>query len=417
MTSPQSAETASSLLPHVGECAKTVFETIRTEVDAYRDIDRQDVLDEVRRVVTLNVKTYFAVLVRGRGVTADETAVVGSVTRMRANQAIPLDALMESYRVGTRAMWEFVLNLSPPEEHGRLALLTIQYTDEVTDAAVRAYVEERGRSDRIRRDAARILLTQVTLGDGGATRRHVEAAEALGLDFALPHTVLVVTERSADTARRSHGTKSISAINEELARRCPWAYTVFLSSGLLVVTPETKLPATESALAAAAMGDASSRHSYAIGVGRTHVGLGRLSNGYREAVRALELSRLIRSSALIHRYAELDVIDLFRDGPAPAAYIQSTLGPLMSQPERQRAKALQTLEALFSQALSRKQAARTLNIHQNTLAMRLTKLEDLLNGRFDSGEFCFRVQLALRLMPLIPDRPLGHLENEGPAPS
>ena len=51
-------------------------------------------------------------------------------------------------------------------------------------------------------------------------------------------------------------------------------------------------------------------------------------------------------------------------------------------------------------ALNRKLAARRLGVHANTLSYRSRRIEELLGGSLLEGEFCFRVQLALKLLPL-----------------
>ena len=89
------------------------------------------------------------------------------------------------------------------------------------------------------------------------------------------------------------------------------------------------------------------------------------------------------------------------------AFVREVLGPLLELDASRRQRLADSLNAIFNAALNRKLAASRLGVHQNTLGHRIRRIEELLGGSLDSGEFCFRVQLALRLLPLTVGNPPG----------
>lgn len=93
----------------IEEIAKRVFTAIRREVPSYGRIVDPEVIADVRDVVRLNVATYLRVLAEDRAPTAAELTRLEAAARRRLGQAIPLDEVLQSYRVGVRVMWQGVL--------------------------------------------------------------------------------------------------------------------------------------------------------------------------------------------------------------------------------------------------------------------------------------------------------------------
>jgi DNA-binding PucR family transcriptional regulator len=76
------------------------------------------------------------------------------------------------------------------------------------------------------------------------------------------------------------------------------------------------------------------------------------------------------------------------------------LGPLLAHEREHRTHTLQTLHAFFLCGMNRKSTAARLGIHRNTLNYRLESVERLMDVAIASGEASFRIQLALRLIPM-----------------
>jgi DNA-binding PucR family transcriptional regulator len=148
--------------------------------------------------------------------------------------------------------------------------------------------------------------------------------------------------------------------------------------------------------------------AYAIGVGTLKTGAQGIFASYAEAQRSLALGAILQPTELVYLYDELKLFDLFSAGDQVDAFVNEVLGAVLRH-DRRDGRLIATLNVLFGAALNRKVAARRLGVHPNTLTYRIRRLEELLGGSLLSGEFCFRVQLALKLAPLAsrpaPDSP------------
>src|SRR5258705_13408013 len=96
-------------------------------------------------MVVRNVEIYFHSLAEDRVPSEQELAELADAARRRLHQGVPLEAIFHSYRVGTRVLWQCLLEMAPNEDLGRLATLTLQFADLVSSAASEGYLGERER--------------------------------------------------------------------------------------------------------------------------------------------------------------------------------------------------------------------------------------------------------------------------------
>lgn len=381
----------------VAEFSRRIYESVRQEVAAYSGIDDPATDRDFREMNRQNVLTFFRCLADDRLPRQGELAVLEQSARRRLRQAIPLEAVFHSYRVGVRVLWECVLEVAPQRAHGRLAVRALEYADRVSTAAAQAYLEERQQLIQSRYEASRLLLTRLLREEVEETAALAEAA-TLGLDFLRPHVLLVAGGEAGRSAASTDLT--LAAAQRQLQTRLPDALAVLLSTGLVAVVPAPEVEAAIELTQAALPETGGARPVLTIGIGTPTIGVAGLAVSYHEALRAQALGPILHPNRSLHRYAELTLFDLFKEGPAMAAFVREVLGPLLDLDAPRRRRATETLVALFSGALNRKRAAFELGVHQNTLSHRLRRIEQLLGGSFLSGEFCFRVELALRLLPL-----------------
>jgi DNA-binding PucR family transcriptional regulator len=141
-----------------------------------------------------------------------------------------------------------------------------------------------------------------------------------------------------------------------------------------------------------------------VATGSARAGILGLATSYREAKRALALGALADAAGTVYTYEELQLFDLFKEGEAIDHFVSEVLSPIFKERGTKRLELLKTLEVLFRTGQNRKQAAHELRIHVNTLAYRIHRLEELLGESLTlgerSGDTTFRLQLALRLLPM-----------------
>lgn len=379
----------------VAAFSQRIYDGVRREVVAYAAIDDPQTDRDFSGVNRENVLLFFRCLAEDRQPTARELGVVEQSARRRLWQAIPLEAIFHSYRVGVRVMWECLLEVSPQRDHGRLAVLALEYADRVSTAAAQAYVEERQRLRLSRHEAARLLLTRVIREEVDETAALAEAA-TLGLDFLVPHSVLVAAAARSTTS----SDLTLAAVQGRLQAGLDRALAVLLSTGLVAAVPAEDTAAAEALLLDQLPSLGNGAAAFTVGVGAARPGIGGLAGSYHEALRARAVGAILHPELVLHRYTELTLFDLFKEGEPMDAFVREALGPLLDLDTERLRRATETLTALFSSALNRKQAAFQLGVHQNTLSYRIRRIEQLLGNSFISGEFCFRVDLALRLLPL-----------------
>ena len=119
----------------------------------------------------------------------------------------------------------------------------------------------------------------------------------------------------------------------------------------------------------------------------------------REARRAQALGSLLEPQGRVHKYDELRLMDLFKQDSTIGSFVHEVLAPVLSR-DGGKGRMVETLEAFFAAGMVRKTAAAQLGIHPNSLDYRLRLIELALGYPVRSGNTAFKLQLALKLLPL-----------------
>ena len=396
----------------VEKFARRINAIVRKDVESYGEAPESELSRDLSAMVVRNVEIYFRSLAEDRVPSDQELAELANAARRRLHQGVPLEAIFQSYRVGARMLWQCLLEVAGGEDLGRLATLTLQFADLVSSAASEGYLEERERSARSHEDATRLFLTRLLTGDFEDEEAVIREGRHFGFDVAGTHIVTVVSPRVQGHAANVERDLELAHGRSQLQRYRADAPAVVIRSGLVAAIPGDSVPEVASTMLKALAGILGAQH-FRIGVGTARGGPRGIVASYAEAQRAQALASILKPNAVIARYDELQLFDLFRAGEPVDAFVNEVLGKLIRRDRQRRSELVQTLEALFASALNRKLAARRLGVHANTLSYRSRRIEELLGGSLQEGEFCFRVQLALKLLPLAT---LGRSESD-PTPN
>lgn len=135
-----------------------------------------------------------------------------------------------------------------------------------------------------------------------------------------------------------------------------------------------------------------------VGIGRPVDDPLRIHESFREARRALAISRWSRGLGHLLLFADLGVDRLLAGVPEAEveAYCGVMLGPLEAH-DRARGTALVATLDTFLASRNGALAARQLYLHYNTLKNRLAKIEEILGPFLDDPERCLSLALALHL--------------------
>ena len=79
------------------------------------------------------------------------------------------------------------------------------------------------------------------------------------------------------------------------------------------------------------------------------------------------------------------------------AFIKKKLGPLVTYDREHGTKLLDTLEAFIRNNCSRKLAAEALFLHRNTMAHRISKIEEILHCSLEDPDMMDKLEFAIKL--------------------
>ncbi|MCY7733824.1 helix-turn-helix domain-containing protein [Bacillus safensis] len=147
-------------------------------------------------------------------------------------------------------------------------------------------------------------------------------------------------------------------------------------------------------------------HTISFGVSLTACLIHHLSEGYNEALEALQTGYLSSRTEYIQFYQAKDVPDLLRLIPRKdmITFHQLHLHPL-SEPSQVDQSLLHTLSVYLETHCHISETAKRLSIHRNTVIYRLEKCEELLRISLKDPDATLRLRLAFRIQRFLTSHP------------
>ena len=363
----------------VPKLARRMVDTFVAEIPLYAQLPQEQLHGEILGITTSNLRLFFAALREGRSLSGDELAEIKTSAARRAEERVPLDAVLTAYHVGGRIGWQALVEAARPEDTGALVAAgerVLIYVQEVAAAVAAAYLEEQQIIYGEERDARRGLASALLSG---------EPADALvarlGTRIA-PAYVVVVMQFGAHPDEADAGVGGAVAARRKV-RRVQSALDEFAGEtvlGLLEATSGAALVPTTTA-DAAALADrvpelvASLQRSAGADVLAGAAPAVGVSDVVRAAAQANDVVRLARRLDLPPGgYLLRDVLleyQLTRPSDALEA-LRGLLDPIDRNPDLPR-----TLEVYLAHDLDRRRTAAELHVHPNTLDYRLRRVVEL----------------------------------------
>jgi sugar diacid utilization regulator len=375
--------------------ARIIIDQCLALLPHYRGIPDSHLAD-VRRSVLLHLTLFYQhTLETGRPLTQADLEPSRETARRRAAQGVPLGEFLTFFQVGLTVIWQHLMASAGDSHVLRDRLLDrvgaiISNQTQLMTALVEAYVEERERLTRFREqdldDFFRLLL-----GDDVPENVLEARARTLGLSLDAPRTIAILAPDPA--AGGEAAVVGPDEVRRRLARHLRGAELWLGRSreGIVALLPEEPDP---RALAALAGQPADERH---VGVGGSGRGIEGLRRSAREALRALHLGTLLDRAERVHRYPEIEILDLVQvDSLGSQEFVQRVLGPLLRA--RESRTYLETLRQLVAHGHRIKLAAAALAVHPHTLTYRLKQIRRRFELDLDDPEVRLRVHLALRIL-------------------
>jgi hypothetical protein len=386
----QLAELGAALLSRADELSDTMLALMRRDVSFHRTVTL--VSDDQLRAT---VRTHLDYILGAFGAPQlnYDTRAAAATGRSRAAVGVPLPAVMDSYRICARFLWDEL----QAEATRRPAVTAVgllraseamwKVLEDFTTAMVTGYQEEIAHQ-LVHRQHERSAMVQALI-DGRLTDT-VElwnTADTLRISLRGPYVVVC-----AELARISR--TGFPDVEDRLSARgifSAWRLQPDIEIGILHLGPSKGLDSVLEVLA-----------EYPV----TRVGVSPLFDDLAETAGALRYARIAMTAARPDR-SPITVFD--RDVMAVAAagapevmdrIAANVLGPLDDLPDHERAALLDTLEAWFDNGGSAERAAQQLYVHPNTVRQRLRKLEHrtgrLVTDPRAAAELCIALESARR---------------------
>lgn len=142
----------------------------------------------------------------------------------------------------------------------------------------------------------------------------------------------------------------------------------------------------------------------AAGVGGIYAGPAGLARSFREALQALQMAEAMQGGNQTLAYSRLDIYRILyplRDSEVLEAFYEQVLGPLERYDREHHGELIPTLEAFFACDGNLQRTAERLFLHRNSLAYRLRRIQEITGLNLRRWEDCFRLQLALKIRPIL----------------
>ncbi|MCU1681347.1 MAG: LigA protein [Amycolatopsis sp.] len=395
---------AASVLLRVPALTDVMVRTIQEQNPGYRRVkvvSRDDLWkschDNVTRVLELISGT--------AGQEVPETAreryydAARATGQRRAEQRMPLDDVLRSFRLGGRLVWEALIDQAREDDtvdtDGLLDVATRVW--EVVDAisAQVAFAYHAAERQLVRADERRRAMLWEGLLQGRAKDLAFahEAARIVGVPVDGPYVVVAIDLRAEDEGIADHLGERLTADGVQSA----WQVRANTLVGLLALaepTLGTTLHTLRDSLDTTA------------GVSLVVDGLAGIDVAYRQALlaRRTVVPGRIEVVALEARLPEA----LLLGSPELAErLVLLWLGPLLRVPVAERRLLLDTLEAWVATAGSTTRTAELVHCHRNTVINRLHRIHEVTGHDFANVAPHLELSLALRASWLLAPGPLA----------
>jgi hypothetical protein len=339
----------------------------------------------------------------GDGTAHDEDAAYDAARatgRQRAQQRMPLDDVLRSFRLGGRLVWEALISQAradertDPDELLDLASWVWAVVDTTSaQVAIAYHATER---ELVRADEQR----RATLWEGLLHGRAKDpafanqAAHNIGVPVDGPYAVVVI-DRDEPGPADDRASGALECRLAEAGMTSVWQVRMNTLVGLIAVGDAG---AVLRVLRAAPLAPA--------GLSMTVPTLADVDVAYRQAVlaRSTVPPGGVEVAALAERLPEA----LLLNSPDLAeALIHRRLGPLLKVPLAERRLLLDTLNAWLTSGGSINQTANAVHCHRNTVINRLRRIESITALDLADTTAQLELALALRASWLLPPGPLA----------
>lgn len=369
----------------VSEISRRAVEQMVSEVEFYGQLPADIVEGELASYMMTNVRLYLRLLREDRQPNAEDLAGPVSAGIRRAQEGVPLSAMMAAYLSATRAALAEVEDMAGPDEQADLVLAghhALRYLEHLLPLVAEVYLEEHramyGEEQELRRAVTAALITGQPVEELAARARVALADTYVLLALSVPP---LDAQPAADAGSRSTVLTSdiadrrrARAIQEILASHLgDRVLTTIGPRSALVLVPSGDVDGEARAVATAVRADVALVLGDEVYVGLLgEVARPEVSAAARETAEVAELARLLgREPGVVELDDVLTEYQLTRPGPARSR-LAAKVRPLADHPSLR-----ESLVAFLTHDNNSKVAAAELHVHANTLHYRLRRIGEI----------------------------------------
>lgn len=380
---------ASTRLADVSRLADQLMSDIFTDNPEWTDyspVPREDLWEGCHRYLERILQILSGIVA---GPDGDEVAA--DIGRRRAEQGVPLEVMLRTFRLGGRIVWEALVEQAHAvgaDPDAMLGAATSMWTviDGLSSTLSTSY--RNTELDRLRRDDQRRHALVEDLLSGRAQDTAFAQRTAKELDLPTGGRYLVaVAESRVDGSFALHGPQ-VALLAHHI--RSVWHVRADTFVGLIALEQRAEAAALDL-LRPLARGR--------VGVSPTVQGLAEVGLAHQLALTALDTSSpgSVELVSLEQRYPEAILV---QSPDLAQRLLESTLGPLLRLPVKERDMLLGTLTAWLEENCSTANTAARLHCHRNTVLNRLHRITMLIGQPLNGRNAYVTLSLALSALRL-----------------
>src|SRR3954469_15339853 len=373
-----------------GELAEAMLGAILGDIGSYDRPGGEALLSDVREHCRLHVDLLLKSLRAGRDPDRADLGFAREAAARRVHQGIPLDGLLQAFRVGHRTLWQAIVDEAAPSPAGREAAIRLagdamEYIDLASTHVAEAYLRESGQLAELIQRRRRDLLENLLAGrlpDDTET-------ETLGLGLERDGDLLVAIaslDEAGDEDDRALA-QAATSIASSIGSR---ALVVVRQDEVAAVLPlGGKTPSAIGVALDVARVGAEREHGIRLLIGVSGVcrGLGEVGQRYLEAHQALRRSNRDRPIVSLSELSPFEHLVASADRPTRTSIAMEAV-PLT---ENGNAGLMETLRVYLDSELDVARTAEALYVHPNTVRYRLRRIGELTG--LDPQRFSGQVEL------------------------
>lgn len=206
---PPAPDLISAVSRRLGEAVQRMLAAFVTEIPFYRRLPQEQLQVDIAQVCRDNMSDFFRCCREARLPASGELTAARAGAARRAEEGVPLDALLLAYTIGNRLTWRMLAEQVPAGREAEVVAFTPyvqRYLQAMLQAVTETYVEERRSIEHDEGSASRDLVQRLLDGEPAQA-----LAQRLGVVLTDAYLVVALHVADHDDERTVHVETEVAA--------------------------------------------------------------------------------------------------------------------------------------------------------------------------------------------------------------